>query len=740
MEIASNVTEMRSFLGLASYYRRFIEDFGKTSAPLTRMLENNRPFIWDDEGKRAFYELKSRLASAPILIYPDFTNPFLLDTDGSDKGIGAVLSQLSTDGIEHPLAYYSRTLNKHERNYSITRKVLLAAIDAIEHFRCYLYEQQFTLRTDHVAIRWLQNFKEPSGQLARWLERLSAFDFVVEQRPGRKHGNADPLSRKINTSPMSSSDRANETFDMKTEQAKDPFITQVLQWISTGVRPPLEKQLILNTKKRCYGRDFDELIVVEGLLSIIEKSSDNLTSRIVPPKHLRQELLRSYHEGIGGGHLGLEKTYAKLKERFYWPRMKEDARLACYNCARCGARKCTNHASHGVLVTIAAGFPFERIAMDIVGPLLKTLRNNRYLLVIIDYYTRWPEAYALEHQDAHSVAIKLISEVIARYGAPYIIHTDQGTNFESNLVSELCKLYDIKKTKTTPYHPQSDGLVERLNRTLIDTIALIARDAKETWDLRIGPALMAIRSSVQSTTGFSPHFLLFGREMRLPADLYYDVPQEAFKSPIEAVASLKQALSQVHESVVKAMETSQRRQKDCYDRRTYGNRFKPGDFVWMVNKNPELLSNKFHDRWLGPYEVIKRCSDLVYEILNRDSGKLKRVHFNLLKAAKVNADQSIMKLQQEDVTAPDTEDSDDDIYFQENPPGILFRDRQPQTSLPAACNKPLTDAPTPEEKAVNENTADKSADNAIPANTGVTKTPAPGGGIQAPTEQFIPPA
>ena len=128
------------------------------------------------------------------------------------------------------------------------------------------------------------------------------------------------------------------------------------------------------------------------------------------------------------------------------------------------------------------------------------------MLVVIDYYTRWPESFALEHQDAHSVALRLLSEMISPYGAPYVIHTDQGTNFESKLIAELCKLYDIKKTRTTPYHPQSDGLVERLNRTLVDTIALIVKHAQDTWDLRIGLALMSIRSAAQSTTVYSPHF------------------------------------------------------------------------------------------------------------------------------------------------------------------------------------------------------------------------------------------
>ena len=236
----------------------------------------------------------------------------------------------------------------------------------------------------------------------------------------------------------------------------------------------------------------------------------------------------------------LKTTFIKLKEQFYWPRMKEEVKLACANCIRCGARKITTHALKETLTSRAAGFPFERIAMDIVGPIPKTTRNNRYMLVVIDYYTRLPEAFALEHQDAHLIELRLISEITSRYGAPYVIHTDQSTNFESQLIAELCKLYDIKKTRTTPYHPQSDGLLERLNRTLVDTIALNAKDAQDTLDLRIGLALMAIRSAAQSTTGYSPHFLLFGREMRLPADLYYDLSPGESASATESVANLRQ--------------------------------------------------------------------------------------------------------------------------------------------------------------------------------------------------------
>ena len=207
-----------------------------------------------------------------------------------------------------------------------------------------------------------------------------------------------------------------------------------------------------------------------------------------------------------------------------------------------------------------ASFSFERIAMDIVGPLPRTQQNNRYMLVVIYYYIRWPEAFALELQDAHSVALRLISEIISRYGAPYGIHTDQGTNFESKLIAELYKLYDIKKTHTTQYNSQSDGLVKPFNRTLVDTIALIAKDAQDTWNLRIGLALMAIRSAAQSTTEYLPHFLLFSREMRLSADLYYDLPPGEIASAAKSVANLRQDLAQVHDTIAANLKSRQKRQ------------------------------------------------------------------------------------------------------------------------------------------------------------------------------------
>ena len=192
--VPRTVQEVQRFLGLVGYYRKFVSNFAATAKPLYRLTERGREFIWTTECEAAFLKLKSRLVSAPILAFPDFTKMFILDTDASQSGVGAVLSQLH-DGQERVVAYASRVLSKAERQYSVTRKELLAVVTFVKHFRHYLLGRHFVVRTDHSSLQWLYNFKEPEGQTARWLESLQEFDFEVIHRSGRNHSNADALSR-----------------------------------------------------------------------------------------------------------------------------------------------------------------------------------------------------------------------------------------------------------------------------------------------------------------------------------------------------------------------------------------------------------------------------------------------------------------------------------------------------------------------------------------------------------------
>ena len=241
-------SQLRAFLGTAGYYRQFVPNYAQIASPLHRACQKGDRFRWTAECEEAFQDIKHRLSSAPILAFPQLDVPFILDSDASDSGLGAVLSQVQC-GKERVIAYAARALSKAERNYSTTRKELLALVWGTEHFETFLYGRRFLVRTDYSALQWLRNFKNPRGQVARWLERLSDFDFEVEHRPGQLHGNADGLSRlpwdegasvkverdatliqSVNMEPLSRE-------SIRAAQNQNPALSQVVRWLEIGVRP-----------------------------------------------------------------------------------------------------------------------------------------------------------------------------------------------------------------------------------------------------------------------------------------------------------------------------------------------------------------------------------------------------------------------------------------------------------------------------------------------------------------------
>ena len=410
---------------------------------------------------------------------PNWSSQFLLDTDASDTGIGAVLSQVQ-DGKEHVIAYASRTLTKAERNYRVTRRELLAVVTFLQHFRPYLLGAPFTIRTDHGALAWVQKFKEPEGQIARWVQKLQEYQFSITHRPGKQHNNADSMSRipckqcgmvpkdeiaAVNA--VSTSDQASlsgySTEDLQTAQSDDSGIALILSSKMSNMQP--SPPTPNSSEDRQLLQLWDQLTVIDGLLyrRFLEPKSDQQWIQLVVPKKCRPEILAALHEGVAGGHLGQEKTFHRVRERFYWPGYWSDVRHWCETCASCATRKSSTQPRRAPLGTIVASRPTEVMAMDILGPFPESEAGNIYILVVADYFTRWMEAFAIPNQEASTVANKLVDEVFMRFGIPTQLHSDQGRQFESHLMTEICKLLGIQKSRTTPYHPQSDGMVERFN-------------------------------------------------------------------------------------------------------------------------------------------------------------------------------------------------------------------------------------------------------------------------------------
>ncbi|KAK7919250.1 hypothetical protein WMY93_010534 [Mugilogobius chulae] len=626
----TNLRELKSFIGLASYYRRFVRGFSCIAAPLFSLQRKDCDFVWTPECDQAFSALKKALTESPILTPPDANLPFVIDTDASDVGMGAVLSQVGAEG-EKVVAYFSKTFNKAERRYCVTRRELLAIVRAIGHFRYYLCGLHFTIRTDHSALQWLMSFKEPEGQIARWLEELAPYDFKVEYRAGGRHANADAMSRRpcdpdncrycgkrearerelCADGPSCKVAQVYDASEWRAHQELDPDLRPVLQWVESGQKPPWNEVTGLSLATKGLFEKFGALRVKEGVLQRAwkEPATGEENWQIVVPKTLRDSVLKACHGATGAGHFGVSKTLRRLRKGFYWGQIRRDVEDFCRRCDLCASYKGPPGQSRAELQQLAVGAPMERVAVDIMGPFPRTDKGNRYVLAAMDYFTKWPEAFAIPDQEAETVADTLVEGMFSRFGVAEVLHSDQGRNFESAVFSAMCERMGMQKTRTTPLHPQSDGLVERFNRTLAKQLAIVTAEHQRDWDMHLPLVLLAYRSSVQESTSCTPALLMLGRELRTPAEMFFGRPPDTPATPPgpEYARRLQDRIETAHTFARDQLQKAGIRQKRNYDLRAKGKDFNVGDLVWVFSpKRKKGRCPKLDCHWVGPCEVLEK--------------------------------------------------------------------------------------------------------------------------------------
>ena len=735
--IPTSVTEIRQFLGLASYYRRFIQNFAAIARPMVELTKKSVPFQWTSQCDEAFEKLKSKLISPEIMAYPIDDCGYILDTDACDVSIGAVISQVQNNQ-ERVIAYASRTLSKSERNYCVTDRELLAVKYFMEYFRQYLLGRSFLVRTDHQALVWLLSLKEPKSRIARWLETMSEYHFSVEYRPGKKHSNADGMSRcpnpyacrcpdsdnfhnlkcgpcnkcrqratdmesslllrrvhkvpnkhftqniyqailcvvmflvnllpgninsdhsdglLIRTMKTRSADRnisptantQNKTTDwipwagiyasstLKRMQEKDPDIGLILQSMESGERPLPAVVSKESPATRHYWIQWDKLKIKDGLLfrKFHKRDDTGEYLQFLVPCSMGKEVFLQMHNTLLSGHLGAGKTRGKTTQRFYWFEMREDLNNWVKQCDICAVNKAPSKKPCAPLGSMIVGAPLDRIAIDVMGPLPITPRKNRYVLVITDHFTKWVEIFPIPDQTAVTCANILLNEIIARFGTPLDLHSDQGRNFESEIFSELCRLLEIRKTRTSARHPQCNGQVERFNKTMIKMIKSYLRGEQTNWDLNLGCLTAAYRATPHESTGLTPNIMMLGREVRLPSEIVYgscSVSEGKITAYGDYVDHLRERLEKAHRVARQHLAVAARRQKDFYDVKVSLNVYNPGDLVWCLKEDrQENISPKLQPAYSGPYLIIQKYGLQDYRIqLNKD-GKNKLVHHNKLK-------------------------------------------------------------------------------------------------------------
>ena len=328
---------------------------------------------------------------------------------------------------------------------------MVALVDAVQHNRVYIYGRKFVVRTDHSALQWLQSFQEPRGQVARWIERLAEYNYEVVHRPGLKHGNADALSRYLVAAIAQEQwlPAYNKAALRKALEA-DETLSEVLHWLRLATRPTTQALQDNPFEVRYYWARYDEIVQVDGIAYIngYDDAGEISGRRLLVAKGMRIEVLQACHDEPTGGHLGVSKTLNKIKQRFHLRKMKGSVEDWCRSCELCAQRK--GNRKRAPMGNVRVGQPFEMVVLDIVGPLPLTARGNRYIITVVDYFTKHAEAYPLATQEVTSIARVLVNEFFARYGVPQIMHSDQGKNFESALIKELCNSVKIEKSRTTP--------------------------------------------------------------------------------------------------------------------------------------------------------------------------------------------------------------------------------------------------------------------------------------------------
>ena len=604
--VPKDVRGLRRFLGMANFYRSFIPSCARLQAPLTKLLGKSAVWQWGPEQQEAFCRLSSAIAETAQLRLPDLTRPFVVQTDASDLGLGAVLLQ-EYDGVLQPLAFASRSLVPAEKNYSVTEKECLAIVFALRKFDVYLDGTKFVVQTDHSALSWLMRLREPAGRLARWALLIQHYDFAVQYRKGSTNVVADALSRaplsaenldsgataasgafahasvggetaasppfgekgesafgrtlaaiQANSAPRRRpAGELSKAHDAESEpvtptqaavaavlsgrdtrlpfgrmgiafsrqellkaQQSDPFCREMCDGLreterryaacsAAGANGGLEPACVAESPADSYLLDHDGL-----LLKYVATDDESIDPfKVVMPKSLRAALLRSSHDEPMAGHLSGSKVFAKLSKTVTWPGMKRDIYRYCRSCHVCQTVKSRGGKPPGLMKPIVSERPWQVATCDLMGPFPRSKQGFIHLMVVVDHFSKWVELFPLRKVTARAVLEKL-QDVFCRFGFPERLITDNASYFTARVFGATCRSLGIDHCTTSPYHPQSN-LTERVNRTLKPMLAAFAESQRD-WADHLSELAFAIRTSESRSTGFSPAFLNFGRELANP--------------------------------------------------------------------------------------------------------------------------------------------------------------------------------------------------------------------------------
>jgi hypothetical protein len=671
MPMPGTLKEIRSFVCLVGYYRRFIKDFATIAKPLTELQNKEKcaklgkregtkkKFELPEEAKEAVETLKRKITEAPVMALPDFKKPFGMRTDASQYAIGGVLFQWDEKGNEHPIWFASRVLKGPEKTWSASEREMLGIYEWMRYWRPYLWGRPFKAYTDHSPLTGIKTKKDITGRLTNMILKLQEYDYELLYTPGKKNVVADALSRE----PIAAKEMTKMVLDklqgeedledleirmngqelarsicavvapVSTEEEgmKDPTsmhrrkrkraFESMLDWSAKRVwgmkdreemsKEQLEDETLEETRKKAMGRDKSGIWVIrEDILYRVRRRKNRKEEvQLVVPEKRRAEVMQWEHDTKAAGHMGVFKTAERIAKKYWWPGMRNDIQRYVRECLVCQEFKKRKEEKKGLMKSIEAYLPFELMGMDILTDLITTKNGNKHIVVLTDYYTKWPEAFAVADMSAETLAKIIAAQIFTRHGAPERIITDRGGDFMADVYRQVTEMLQMKHSPTTPYHPQTDGQCEKMIGTITGILARIAKTEND-WDEQLPFALYAYRGAVHETTRETPFFMVYGRDPQGPGEEalreWKGEKKNIRQYTKEIVERMERARDRVREEIRKRKETM----KAYYDKDRVDSDYAPGDIVWLRNREKEIgQHHKMAKKWLGPFRIFKVHKD-----------------------------------------------------------------------------------------------------------------------------------
>ncbi|KAI5751119.1 hypothetical protein M8J77_004425 [Diaphorina citri] len=610
---------VRAFLGAVGFFRKFIKSFSQIAFPLTQLTKKEyekKKIVLNEEQKKAFYSLKEAITKCPVLEYFNPQRETVLYSDASAYGLGGCLLQIDEEGREHPIAFVSRKLKDVENRYSSSELELTSLVYLVNHWREYLLFQHFTVYTDNRSlIQITKNVKDRSSRLQRLVTKLIDFNFRVKHVSGRANKVADFLSR-FPEEKFAEDDKIDACLNVIVKnlnkmQMEDDYLFKIY---SALINPD-------NADKRHY-RLSRNYVLQDDILYYKHFNKDKKQLLIAVPQSLVSDILKFYHDNcLNGAHLGAEKTYWKIKLKYYWPTMLNDITNYIKSCESCQKRKVSRTGKQGLLQPInvpITGKPMESVFIDFMGPINPKSKGCQYIIVLTDSSTKYVIAKAVREATAKVTADFLLN-VITTFGCFKELHSDRGSHFINETVRLLCKSLQIDHKISSPYRPQSQAYVERMNGVICDMISHYVNDQGSNWANVLNAVVFSYNNTPHQVTKYSPSYLMFGFEPTQPADLEILTPLESDHDVVKAIDNI----NKIRRDIPSLIRRSQDKQKANYDKSHRDVRFTPGQMVLVSFPNINDRNNsKFNNRYKGPWQVLRQISDVNYVIRLERNGRM----------------------------------------------------------------------------------------------------------------------